>query len=484
MDANRRAVLIAGLAATAAAAGATVAATKGASAAQTKDVPPPPLDGELKFDRATRDAAGEDFGHLIRRTPEAVLVPGSDDDVAATIKWAAQRHRKFAPQGQSHSVFGRSEAEDGVVGDITALSSVGNVQNDRIVVGGGAKWSEILAVTLAAGKTPPVLLDYIELSVGGTIVVGGVGGTTSEYGVVADNVIEMKVVTGEGQKLTCSASQNSDLFDAVRAGLGQVGVITEATLKLVAAPESVRRYLLVYPDLATMVADARLLSTSEDDRFDAVQGAVIPSPSGGFVFRLDLAKYFTGTAPDDGALLAGLSDNPDARQISTLAYFDYVNRLAALENLLRSNGQWFFPHPWITTFVGDSDVQSVVSGELDRLNPPVDLGQFGQVVLSPIKRGAIESPLLRMPSDSLCYAFNYVRVPTTDDTSNASRLVEANKAMYQRVKNAGGTLYPVSAFPLNKNEWRQHFGSAFGRLDDAKRKFDPGHVLTPGYEIF
>jgi len=34
------------------------------------------------------------------------------------------------------------------------------------------------------------------------------------------------------------------------------------------------------------------------------------------------------------------------------------------------------------------------------------------------------------------------------------------------------------------NEWRQHFGSAFGQLDAAKQKFDPRKVLTPGYEIF
>ena len=58
--------------------------------------------------------------------------------------------------------------------------------------------------------------------------------------------------------------------------------------------------------------------------------------------------------------------------------------------------------------------------------------------------------------------------------------MEANKAAYQRVRGAGGTLYPVSAFPpLTVPSLRQHFGSAFRRLDDAKRRFDPGKVLTP-----
>jgi len=453
------------------------------TAAQTTDVPQ--LDGELSFDQAARDAAADDFGHIVHKTPEAVLTPGSVDDIAATIKWAAGRGVTFAAQGQHHSNFGRGNAENGVVADMTALRSVGEVDGDTISVEAGAKWSEVLAKTLPAGKTPPVLTEYLELSVGGTIVVGGVGGTTSAYGLQSDNVLDMDVVTGEGHRLTCSATENADLFDAVRAGFGQVAVITRATLKLIDATESARRYLLFYPDLATMLGDARLLGGgSGADRFEAVQGALMPSPDGGLAFRLDLAKYFTGDEPDDDALLAGLSDDPAKRQITTLTYFDYLNRLAMLEGLLRKNGQWFHPHPWITTFAGDSHVEALVGDELSRLNPPADLGQFGQVVLSPLRRDAITSPLLMLPADGLCYAFNYVRVPTTDDAETAERLVEANKAIYQRVREAGGTLYPVSAFPMDKAKWREHFGDTFDGFEEAKRRYDPGHVLTPGYDIF
>jgi hypothetical protein len=99
-------------------------------------------------------------------------------------------------------------------------------------------------------------------------------------------------VTGEGKKVTCSASNNPGLFDAVRGGLGQVGVITKATLALTAAPASVRRFLLVYPDLATMLRDERLLCG--DNRFDAVQGAIARAPGGGIAFRLDAVKNFNG----------------------------------------------------------------------------------------------------------------------------------------------------------------------------------------------
>ena len=228
--------------------------------------PPPPLDGELRFDEVTRKERADDFGHIVHHMPEGVLLPGSAADVARTIQWTAQRGRKFAPQGQRHSTFGRSQVPGGIVADMSTLRSIGAVEDDRVVVEAGAKWSDVLRTTLAQGKTPPVLTEYIELSVGGTLIVGGVGGTTSAFGVQSDNVIDMQVVTGEGKKLTCSASSNAGLFNAVRAGLGQVGVIVTATLKLVAAPESVRRFLLVYPDLATMLRDERQLSA--DNRFD------------------------------------------------------------------------------------------------------------------------------------------------------------------------------------------------------------------------
>ncbi len=445
-------------------------------------MPPPPLDGELYFDEVTRKGRTGDFGHIVHHMPEGVLLPGSADDVAKTIQWAAPRGSRFAPQGQRHSTFGRSQVPGGIVADMSTLRYIGPVDGDRVVVEAGATWSDVLRTTLAQGKTPPVLTDYLELSVGGTLIAGGVGGTTSRFGVQSDNVIDMEVVTGEGEKVTCSTSNNADLFNAVRAGLGQVGVITKATLKLVAALESVRRFLLVYPDLATMLRDERLLS--DDGRFDTVQGSIVGAPNGGIVFWLDVTKNFDGQPPDDSVLLADLSDDAARRQTTTIEYFDYLNRFAEFETMLRANGQWFFPHPWLMTFIGDSQVESVVNAELDALNPAMDLGPFGQVALVPIRRSAISSPLLRMPADDLCYAFNLVRIPATNDASEANRLVDANKATYGRVKAAGGTLYPVSAFPMSKGEWRDHFGSAFGQMDAAKQQYDPDEILTPGYEIF
>ena len=60
----------------------------------------------------------------------------------------------------------------------------------------------------------------------------------------------------------------------------------------------------------------------------------------------------------------------------------------------------------------------------------------------------------------------------------------ANRAVYDRVRADGGVLYPVSAFPMSPDDWRQHFGEAFRPLAAAKRAHDPDRLLTPGYEVF
>ena len=73
MDTPRRALLVAGAAALAA---FKVAAASSQTGQQEELMPP--LDGDFRSDIPSRTAAADDFGHLVHRTPDAVLLPGSD----------------------------------------------------------------------------------------------------------------------------------------------------------------------------------------------------------------------------------------------------------------------------------------------------------------------------------------------------------------------------------------------------------------------
>jgi FAD/FMN-containing dehydrogenase len=60
----------------------------------------------------------------------------------------------------------------------------------------------------------------------------------------------------------------------------------------------------------------------------------------------------------------------------------------------------------------------------------------------------------------------------------------STRAVYNRVRSAGGVLYPVSALPMSPHEWEEHFGKEFAALAEAKRTYDPDDVLAPGYDLF
>ncbi|MGE3664637.1 MAG: FAD-binding protein [Pseudonocardia sp.] len=352
------------------------------------------------------------------------------------------------------------------------MARVGDVIAQRVVVEAGASWREVLAATLPRGLVPAVLPDHLDLSVGGTLAVGGIGAATARHGAVTDTVTALEGVTGAGE--VARSAPGDELFDVVRAGLGQVAVTTRVELALVPAPVTVYRHLLVHRDVATLLADQRrLLGRLVEGRVLAVQGAVV-ADGDGWTPQLEVV-----TDRDDPAVLAGLAGVPSA--VEPMPCLAWLDRFAPLERTLRATGLWAQPHPWLTTFLPDGAADELVAGELARLTAS-DLGPVGRVVLSPIPRAAVRTPMLRLPDDELCVQFNLVRFPAS--RADAAPMPEANRAVYDRVRTAGATLYPASAFAMTAGDWRDHFGPARPVLAAARRRHDPTGVLTPGYEVF
>ena len=474
MPSDRRMFLSAGLGVTAALAGGLTASAQAVDRS--------PLPGNVGLDPEVRAATAHDFGRLIHRQPRGVLRPASSADIASLMRWAKAQGVKVAARGQGHSIYGRALAEDGIVVDMSAMSAIHDIQQDRVVVDAGATWRDLLNATLAQGFTPPVLTNYLGLSIGGTIAVGGIGAASSRHGMQTDNVIALDVVTGEGNEVSCSAAENPDLFNAVRAGLGQCGIVTRATLRLLRAPERIRRFQLFYRDLPQLVADQRRVLT--EGRFDQLQGAVLPDGSGGWRYQLDGAvSHGNGSAPDDKAVLAGLSDERGAAVIADLTYRDDALAFAKLETLLRSKGQWSNPQPWLLTFLRGSNAERVAGDILAGLKGDA-VGPFGRITLYPLLTKAFHTPLVRLPEEDTVFVFNLIRIPVSNDAAAAERMAVENRTLFDRIREAGGVQYPVSAFAMSPADWEVHFGSGWPQLREAKRRYDPGHLLAPGYNVF
>ncbi|GAA3219619.1 FAD-binding protein [Streptomyces sp. XM83C] len=443
----------------------------------------PRLDGTLFTDAASLAAAAEDYGHLVHRRPRAVLRPGSVRDVVAMIRFCNEHCLPVAPRGEGHQTHGQAQVQGGLVIETGTLAAIGPVKPHQatVTVGAGAKWSDVARATLVHGLTPPVFTDYIELSVGGTLSVGGIGGQGHRHGVQVDNVTELKVVTGSGELVRCSPTRQPDLFHAVLAGLGQCGVIVEATLRLVRAPRTVRHYTLTYDDLETFVEDeCRLL---EDDRFAYVGGQISADSGGAFrVHTLEAVAYGppVGPAPNDRALLRGLRHTH--AETADLSYFDFLNRLAPLIASLKAGGFWTWVHPWLNLIL-PSDAAVAISAPVLAELTPAELGP-GVIQLYPLRRERLTAPLFRAPDDPMPFLFDVLPAVAPDDTATIERRLVANRAAYEAAVAVGGTQYPVGSIPFDRRDWRTHFGDAWPQLVRAKRRYDPRGLLTPGQGIF
>ena len=440
----------------------------------------PKLSGSLFLDAAHRQAAADDFGHLRHATPAAVLLPGSSADVVKMVRYC-QRHRiPVAMRGQGHAQYGQAQVEGGLVIDSSSLATIHSLSERGARVDAGVRWSDLVVAAAERGLTPPVLTDYLELSVGGTVSVGGIGGTMQHFGVQGDNVLELEVVTGEGELLTCSPHRERDLFDAVTSGLGQCALILRAELRLIPAPTRALVFHLYDDDIDVFIRDQ--LRFVRDGRFEYLEGQVVSTPSGGWRYMIEAASLYTlPCAPDEARLLRGSNDDLSTRERSETPYLDFAFRLAPTIEFLKSIGVWGFPHPWLSLFLPATRAADYVSNVLATLTTE-DTGQ-GPILFYPVLQSRVRRPFFRLPNEPVSFAFNILRTAPPDPIVQQA-MVASNRALYEAAVTAGGTRYASGAIPMTRADWRQHFGRAWRDFERAKRRFDPNGILTPGAGIF
>ncbi|MEC4019679.1 FAD-binding protein [Streptomyces sp. H27-D2] len=450
----------------------------------------PPLDGQLETSPASVASFSKDFGNLVTATPWAVLRPGSVQDIVKMVNYARANALKIAMNGrsgtgtdlESHSCYGQAAVPGGISIDARGLSKVCSISSTSAVVEAGVTWAQLTDAALAQDKTPPALTDYLHLSVGGTLSVGGVGGTVQKYGLQVDTVQSVDVVTGDGQLVTASSSTRPDLFNAVLAGGGQAGIIVRAKIKLIPAPARALVFSLFYNDLATYLADQEKLLT--DGRFGGQVGEMPRRPDdSGWRYKLEAVAYYSSAkAPDRAALLAGLRDDRASAVIEDFTYRDYTFRLDAFEAYLKEGDYWGQPKPWLSLFLPASRTKAFMDQVAAELTPG-DLGG-GFLLVYPYRTSKLTRPLAVQPNESVGYLFDLLRFPAPGAT-DIQRMLDQNRRLYDKAVALGAKRYLVGAIPgMTPAEWKQHFGSRWEAFVNAKRRYDPANILTPGQGFF
>jgi FAD/FMN-containing dehydrogenase len=228
---------------------------------------------------AAYDAARAVHNGLIDRRPELIVRCQTTADVVAALAFARAQGLDVSVRGGGHNVAGRAVSDGGVMIDLAEMKQI-TVDPGRqtATAQGGVLWSELneaaaehgLAVTGGAISTT---------GIAGLTLGGGLGWLMAKYGLAADNLVSVELVTADGQVLQVDAESHPDLFWALRGGGGNFGIATSFTYR-------------VHP-------------------LETVVGGLIAHP---FDAAPDMLRFYrdaAATAPDDLTVFAGLVHAPD-----------------------------------------------------------------------------------------------------------------------------------------------------------------------------
>jgi FAD/FMN-containing dehydrogenase len=224
------------------------AAAAGALAACPAAAQPAP--GSLVLDDASCMNAVPVARHW---TPSARIGGAWIDELRAELKAAAREGRPVAVGAARHSMGGQALPRNGLA--ITADVKVPDGDwlapdpSRRIYrVAAGARWSQVIAALDPVGFSPAVMQSNNDFGVAGTLSVNAHGWPVP-YGSFGATVRSFRLMLASGDLVSCSATENPDLFASAIGGYGVFGVIVDADLEMV---ENRR----LKPTFAVMPADA------------------------------------------------------------------------------------------------------------------------------------------------------------------------------------------------------------------------------------
>ncbi|GGN45478.1 FAD/FMN-containing dehydrogenase [Actinoplanes campanulatus] len=138
----------------------------------------------------------------------------------------------MAVAGVRHSMGGQSMLAGGWVLDTRPMNRIDLDRAAGVVrVGAGATWRDLIPVLNEAGFSPTVMQSNHDFSIGGSLSVNCHGWHAS-HPPIASTVRRLLLLTAEGDVLTCSPTENAELFGLVLGGYGMFGVILEADLEV------------------------------------------------------------------------------------------------------------------------------------------------------------------------------------------------------------------------------------------------------------
>ncbi len=171
------------------------------------------------------DEARTLYNAMIDNKPAVIVRCAGVADVMEGVKFAAANGLLLSVRGGGHNVAGNAVCDGGLMLDLSTMNSVRvDPKAKRAYAEGGATWSDYDSETQAFGLGSTGGL-ISATGVAGLTLGGGIGWLQGKYGLACDNVISFDIVTADGELVTASAEENSDLYWGLRGGGGNFGVV-------------------------------------------------------------------------------------------------------------------------------------------------------------------------------------------------------------------------------------------------------------------
>jgi FAD/FMN-containing dehydrogenase len=183
-------------------------------------------------DDAGYDAARAIWNGAIDRRPAYVARCTGVADVVAAVRFARERDLVVAVRSGGHGVGGHAVCDGGLVIDLSPMRGIRVDPAARTArADAGVLWGELDRETQLHGlATVGGIVTHTGIA--GLTLGGGIGWLTRKHGATVDNLLSADLVTAEGELLTASADENSDLFWGIRGGGGNFGVVTSFEYRL------------------------------------------------------------------------------------------------------------------------------------------------------------------------------------------------------------------------------------------------------------
>jgi len=193
------------------------------------------------------DQARAIWNAMIDHRPALIAQCASADDVVRSVRFARDHDLHVSVRGAGHNIAGNAVCDGGLMIDLSPMKGVTvDPQRRNARVEAGATLGDFDREAQAFGLATPTGINSTT-GVAGLTLGGGFNWLSRKYGLAIDNLLSADVVTAAGEMVRASATENPDLFWAIRGGGGNFGVVTTFEFQLHEVGPEVLSGLIIHP---------------------------------------------------------------------------------------------------------------------------------------------------------------------------------------------------------------------------------------------